>query len=48
MIVAALRETSVLFALLLSVYFLKEKPTPARIPAACIIVAGVIVTKPGS
>ncbi|EPF5871463.1 EamA family transporter [Morganella morganii] len=47
MIVAALRETSVLFALLLSAYFLKEKLTPARILAACIIVAGVIVTKPG-
>ena len=47
MIVAALRETSVLFALLLSAYFLKEKLTPARILAACIIVAGVIVTKLG-
>ncbi|HAS8351023.1 TPA: EamA family transporter [Vibrio vulnificus] len=47
MIVAALRETSVLFALLLSAYFLKEKLTPTRILSACIIVAGVIVTKLG-
>ncbi|WP_282100372.1 EamA family transporter [Morganella morganii] len=40
-------ETSVRFALLLSAYFLKEKVTPARMLAACIIVAGVIVTRMG-
>ncbi|WP_328585685.1 EamA family transporter [Morganella psychrotolerans] len=48
MLVASLRETSVLFALLLSAFFLKERLTQARIVAACIIVAGVIVTKLGS
>ncbi|WP_413483368.1 DMT family transporter [Morganella psychrotolerans] len=48
MIVASLRETSVLFALLLSAFFLKERLTQARIVAACIIVAGVIVIKLGS
>lgn len=39
--VAALRETSILFAIALSTLFLKESLTPWRLTAACIIVAGV-------
>jgi drug/metabolite transporter (DMT)-like permease len=39
--VAALRETSILFAIAFSALFLREVLTPWRIAAACIIVAGV-------
>jgi len=41
-IVAALRETSVLFGALLAVIFLKEPLRPIRIVAALMIVAGLI------
>lgn len=43
--VAALRETSVLFAMLISAFILKEQLTKMRILSAFIIVLGVIVTK---
>ncbi len=33
--VAALRETSILFALLISVFILKEKASPGAISQAC-------------
>ncbi len=39
--VAALRESSILFALVLSTVMLKEKLTPWRIVAAALILAGV-------
>lgn len=46
MIVAVLRENSVLVALLLSAYFLK-KLTLVRVPATSITVAGMTMPKPG-
>jgi drug/metabolite transporter (DMT)-like permease len=41
--VSALRETSVLFAVVIGALFLKERPTPARILAAAMIAAGAAV-----
>ncbi len=38
--VSALRETSVLFAVVIGALFLKERPTPARVLAAMMIAAG--------
>jgi drug/metabolite transporter (DMT)-like permease len=38
--VSALRETSVLFAVVIGAVFLKERPTPARVLAAVMIAAG--------
>lgn len=46
-LVAALRETSVLFAMVISVYFLKEPLNKMRITAALVIVCGVIITRLG-
>ena len=45
--VAALRETSILFAMLISVFALKEKLTGWRLAAALSIVAGVIALRLG-
>ena len=45
--VAALRETSVLFAVLLGVWFLKEVFTPRRIIGTCVIVCGVMALRLG-
>lgn len=45
--VAALRETSVLFAVLLGSWFLKEHFTPRRVVGACTIVGGVIALRLG-
>lgn len=45
--VAALRETSVLFAALLGSWFLKEKFTPRRALGTCVIVAGVMALRLG-
>jgi len=45
--VAALRETSILFAMMISVFSLGEKMTPWRIAAALSIVAGVIALRLG-
>lgn len=44
-LVAALRETSVLFAVLIATLVLKEPLTRARLLAACLIVTGVIVIR---
>jgi drug/metabolite transporter (DMT)-like permease len=41
-IVAALRETSVLFGAAIAVLFLKEPLRPARLVAACVIVCGLV------
>ncbi|MDE9555274.1 DMT family transporter [Xenorhabdus bovienii] len=46
-LVAALRETSVLFAMLLSVFILREPFSKMRLLACLVIVAGVICTKLG-
>ncbi|PSH16780.1 EamA family transporter [Yersinia pseudotuberculosis] len=46
-LVAALRETSVLFAMVISVWMLKEKPSGLRLAASLVIMAGVVVTKFG-
>jgi drug/metabolite transporter (DMT)-like permease len=43
--VAALRETAIVFALLISVVILKEKATPARYVAGIIIASGVLLLK---
>ncbi len=45
--VAALRETSVLFAALLGVWFLKESFTSRRLVGTCAIVAGVMALRLG-
>lgn len=45
--VAALRETSILFGLGLSVVFLRERPGFARAGLACLIAAGVMLLKFG-
>ena len=45
--VAALRETSILFAMTISVLALGEKLTPWRIAAALLIVAGVVALRLG-
>jgi drug/metabolite transporter (DMT)-like permease len=44
-IIAALRETSILFGILISGLFLRERLTPARIGGACVLVLGVIVLR---
>ncbi|MCB8821650.1 EamA family transporter [Microvirga rosea] len=44
-LVAALRESSVLFAVLFAVLFLKERAGPVRIAAAGMIACGVIVMR---
>ena len=45
--VAALRETSILFAMVISLVFLGERMTPWRIAAALCIIAGVIALRLG-
>ena len=45
--VAALRETSVLFAAILGTWFLKEKFTPRRALGTCVIVGGVMALRLG-
>lgn len=44
-LVAALRETSVLFGALIAVFFLKEPLRPARVVAALMIVAGLVLIR---
>ena len=44
-LVAALRETSILFGTLIAVLVLKERATRMRIVAVLIIAAGAIVLK---
>ncbi|MCG7391983.1 EamA family transporter [Microvirga sp. ACRRW] len=44
-LVAALRETSVLMALLIAVIFLKERTGPSRIAAASLITGGVVLMR---
>lgn len=46
-VIAALRETSILFALLISAWVLKEHVGRARLCAAALIVAGVVVLRLG-
>jgi drug/metabolite transporter (DMT)-like permease len=45
--IAALRETSVLFAALIGVWFLKESFTPRRVLGTGVIVAGVMALRLG-
>jgi drug/metabolite transporter (DMT)-like permease len=40
---AALRETSVLFGVMIAIVFLKERATPARLVSAAVIGAGAVV-----
>lgn len=44
-LVAALRETSVIFGMLFGVWLLKEKMTPARVGAVCLVAAGTMCIK---
>lgn len=44
-VIAALRETSILFAAAIAVFVLREKPTPARIASALLIAAGAVVLR---
>jgi drug/metabolite transporter (DMT)-like permease len=44
-LVAALRETSVLFAALFAVALLREPLLPARIAAACLVLAGMVLVR---
>lgn len=44
-VIAALRETSILFATVIAVVVLKEKLSPARIAAVCLIAAGAVVLR---
>jgi drug/metabolite transporter (DMT)-like permease len=44
-LVAALRETSVLFAALLGMVLLREPVLPARIAAACLVLAGMVLVR---
>lgn len=46
-LVAALRETSVLFAALLAVTLLRETLAPLRLLAACVILAGALLIRLG-
>lgn len=43
--VAALRETSILFAILIGVFVLKERPTSRRYAAGALIMAGVVLMR---
>ncbi|WP_275790412.1 DMT family transporter [Pararhizobium gei] len=43
--VAALRETSILFAIVISIVFLKERISPFRIAAGCLIALGALMLK---
>lgn len=45
--VAALRETSILFALAISVFFLRERASAWRVAAAAIILLGVVLMRIG-
>ncbi len=44
-LVAALRESSVIFGMLFGVWLLKEKLTPARVAAVCLVAAGAVCIK---
>lgn len=44
-LVAALRESSVIFGMLFGVWLLKEKMTPARVVAVCLVAAGTMCIK---
>ncbi len=44
-VVAALRETAILFGMLIAGVFLKERLSTARIVGACVIVAGAVVLR---
>jgi drug/metabolite transporter (DMT)-like permease len=43
--VAALRETSVVFAALLATVFLKERFGPSRIAASCVVAGGIVMLR---
>ena len=44
-LVAALRETSVLIAAIIGIVFLREPVVPARIVAALLVVAGMMLIR---
>ncbi len=44
-LVAALRETSVLFAVLIGVLFFRERASPGKLVAAGLILSGVVLTR---
>ncbi len=44
-LVAALRETSVLFAVVIGIYFFREKAERGKLAAAVLIVTGIVVMR---
>lgn len=46
-IIAALRETAILFGILISGFVLKERVTVSRLAAACVILAGAVALRLG-
>lgn len=44
-VVAALRETSILFATVIAALFLRERMGPGRVAAACVIAVGAVVMR---
>jgi uncharacterized membrane protein len=44
-VIAALRETSILFATAIAVFVLRERLSPGRILAALLIAAGAVVLR---
>ena len=44
-LVTALRETSVLFAVLIGVFWMKERAEPGKLIAAIVIVSGIILIR---
>jgi drug/metabolite transporter (DMT)-like permease len=46
-VVAALRETSILFGVVISGLILRERVSPARVAAAVVIAAGAMVLRVG-
>lgn len=46
-LVAGLRETSVIFAMLLAVLFLRERLTPLRVSAVALVAAGAVLARLG-
>jgi drug/metabolite transporter (DMT)-like permease len=44
-VVAALRETSILFATLISIFILKERINAVRIISSCLILMGALILR---
>ena len=47
-LVSALRETGVIFAVIIGIVFLKERPGPVRLAAVALAAAGIALLKLGA